>query len=171
MTFKIFNTKIYVSYLFVSLFTLLLFLKQSEQIALCLLFSLFHEMGHIIMMKLCGGEISEIKFLPFGIAIKADDLSSLSPQRQVLILSAGVLVNLLLIPLNPAINIALIIFNLFPVGVLDGGRLLSLFIKSKKILAAISLAVLAVLLALSIKHQNPAMLITLGYLFLTVIFK
>ncbi len=170
MTFKLFNTKIYVSYLFVSAFTLLLFLKQSEKIALCLLFSLFHEMGHIISMKLCGGSISEINFLPFGIAIKSSDLSSLSIARQAIILLSGVLINLILIPINPQINFALILFNLLPIQVLDGGRILDLFLNAKQ-LKIISIVFIFILFLISLKHLNPTLLITLTYLFLTVIFK
>lgn len=171
MTFKLFNTKIYVSYLFISLLTLILLCKESEILSLCLLFSLAHEMGHIIMMKLLGATLSEIKFMPFGIAIKTSDLSALSKLKQTIILLSGVLINALLLPLNFEINLALIMFNLLPVGNLDGGRILKLLTQSRIIHLIISFVILFFLFLLSIKHRNETLLLTSAYLFLTVFFK
>ncbi len=171
MTFKLLNTKIYVSYLFISLLTLVLLYKESEILSLCLLFSLAHEMGHIIMMKLLGATLNEIKFMPFGIAIKTSDLSALSKLKQTIVLLSGVLINAVLLPLNFEINLALIMFNLLPIGNLDGGRILKLLTRSKKVSLVISLIILFPLFLLSIKHQNETLFLTSAYLFLTVFFK
>ncbi len=169
MTFNLFNTKVYVSYLFVSVLTLILFLKNSQTVLFCLLFSLCHEMGHIIFMKLLGSTLYEIRFLPFCIAIKAEDLSSLSKTRQTLVLLAGVFVNFLLLPLNFQINLALIIFNLLPIGTLDGGRILRLFFKTNTIPTIISFLILTPAFVLSIKHQNLTLFLTSLYLFFQIV--
>lgn len=170
MTFKISGTKIYVSYLFVSLLTLLLLYKDSYILALCLLYSLAHETGHIISMKLLGATLNEIKFMPFGIAIKTSDLSALSKLKQTIVLLSGVLINTVLLPLNFEINLALITFNLLPVGNLDGGRILKLFANDKthKI---ISIIILMPLMILFLKYQSITLFLTGVYLFLTVFLK
>ena len=170
MTFKLFGTKIYVSYLFVSLLTLLLLYKDSYILALCLLYSLAHEMGHILSMKLLGATLNEIKFMPFGIAIKTSDLSALSKLKQTIVLLSGVLINTVLLPLNFEINLALIMFNLLPIGNLDGGRILKLFVNDK-IHKIISIIILMPLMILFVKYQSITLFFTGVYLFLTVFFK
>ena len=170
MTFKLFGTKIYVSYLFVSLLTLLLLYKDSYILALCLLYSLAHEMGHILSMKLLGATLNEIRFMPFGIAIKTSDLSALSKLKQTIVLLSGVLINAVMLPLNFEINLALITFNLLPVGNLDGGRILKLF-ANDKIHKIISIIILMPLMILFVKYQSITLFFTGVYLFLTVFFK
>lgn len=170
MTFKLFGTKIYVSYLFVSLLTLLLLYKDSQILALCLLYSFAHETGHIISMKLLGATLNEIKFMPFGIAIKTSDLSALSKLKQTIVLLSGVLINTVLLPLNFEINLALIMFNLLPIGNLDGGRILKLFVNDK-IHKIISIIILMPLMILFVKYQSITLFFTGVYLFLTLFLK
>ncbi len=100
---------------------------------------LFHEAGHIISAKLCKGKIRKISVGVFKLAI-GYDMYSLSYKREFLVTISGILCNLFLafsaFMLNKsggeqlsflvACNLSLALVNLYPVSVLDGGRILKL---------------------------------------------
>ncbi len=113
-----------------------------------------HELGHSIVAKAKGSYIHEIVLYPFGGAAKIANIPK-RPLDEILVALAGPAVSLLLgivgifaglrileatsdtthYPLIlelGAINIALFVFNLFPVFPMDGGRVLRALLTSKK---------------------------------------
>lgn len=102
----------------------------------CILFSLFHETGHLIPLLLSGVRVKEISLGAFGVRIIKDDMS-LSYKTECVAALCGPIVNLIflivfsvlknydeifILPFN--INSGLFIINLLPVRMLDGGRFL-----------------------------------------------
>lgn len=182
MTFYFHSTKIRISYLFVSLLTLLLFSKKTNAVFFCILFSLFHELGHVFAAMLCKVKITSLSFEPFGICIKCDDVSSLSAFKRIFIFSSGVLVNLVfsLIPQFSPINFSLLFFNLLPIGWLDGGRILfeilSAFLKEEtadtvhSVLSFLFLTPLSAI-AVMVSNKNPTLLLVCVYLLITILLK
>jgi len=96
--------------------------------------SLFHELGHIAAMSVCGEKISNITILPFGIDIKRTS-NFLSYKNDIFINSAGIITNLILCLLAIRFpktkeslffiqsNILLICINILPIRILDGGQI------------------------------------------------
>ena len=182
MTFTLFKIKIYISYFFVSGLTLLLFLKQANGVFYCIFFSLLHEIGHIIAIILCKVKITSLRFEAFGICISCDELGSLSLFKKILVLSGGALVNLAFVMLSQStmINLCLVIFNMLPIGWLDGGRILYEILctcfkenKADIIHSVISFILLTPITAMSLYfvNKNPTLLLVCLYLCITVLLK
>lgn len=91
-----------------------------------------HELAHLLAMKLCGAEITAVTLYGAGIKIKSDNAESLSAKRQSAIYSAGCIMNFALAAVlwdaeahaSALINLFTGLFNLLPIGELDGARLL-----------------------------------------------
>lgn len=113
-----------------------------------------HELGHSIVARAKGSYIQEIVLYPFGGAAKIMNIPT-RPVDEILVALAGPAVSLLLgifgifvgfrlLDTHPeashyplifelgAINLALFIFNLFPVFPMDGGRVLRAVLAHKK---------------------------------------
>lgn len=182
MTFSVFNIKVKVSYLFISALTLTLFLKENATLFFCILFSLFHECGHIFLMHILGANLSEISFEVFGICIKSQNISALGSFKRIAVFSGGVMVNLIFALLNcyPKINLSLAFFNILPIGWLDGGRILlevltALFGERAGdiIHSVVSFLTLSVFsfFAFSLIKTNLSIGVVIVYLLLSVLFK
>ena len=110
---------------------------------------LVHESGHIIATKLCNGKIRKISVGVYKLAIGYDSYD-LSYKQELLVSISGVIFNLIfafavfllgnkeseVYKFLINCNLSLAIINLYPVSVLDGGRilklsLLSLFLEEK----------------------------------------
>ena len=95
--------------------------------------ALSHEIGHLLAMTVLGEQPQKIVFGSFGIRIEKRPGTRLSYHKEILIYAAGPAVNLLAAGLfagHPAVcrvHLLLGIFNLLPVGVLDGGQILRCF--------------------------------------------
>ena len=94
---------------------------------------LVHEGGHILVMRLTGARILAMRFCAVGVRLEKRGL--LSYGRETAVYLGGVAANLLAAGVSvllcgwngfAAVNLALCIFNLLPVGRLDGGVLLGL---------------------------------------------
>lgn len=97
-----------------------------------------HELGHYGAVRLLGGQVSLLRLTCVGAEMRLSARSPLAPAGQLLAALAGPAVNLLLALLSARIagqageraclfaglNLALGLFNLLPVGPLDGGRIL-----------------------------------------------
>lgn len=163
--------------LVVSAVTLLLFLgvmawRNNLETAVLLSGALlFHELGHIVAMRLFGSRDTSLLFIPLlGGAAVQNDRPLIKPWQEVVILLAGPLPGILLgaglllvsmfqpaalpawtAPLIP-ILLGLNLFNLLPISPLDGGQLVNTAIFSRlprlgvvfKALSGVALAALAI---------------------------
>lgn len=105
----------------------------SETAAAAMAACLLHELGHMAAMKLSGVKIRGLTFYSGGIGLKSEPLSLLKTGREIFILAAGPLVNLFLGAISGAlgfgifagVNLSLMLFNLLPLSMLDGGRIMA----------------------------------------------
>lgn len=107
---------------------------------------LWHETGHAIMAKLCGGEVYSINLHWFGGSCQHGRVKT--PEREVLIASGGVIAQAILMVgaiiassvlpvITPAMaimlhtfiktNLVIMLFNLLPVPSFDGGKIFAYF--------------------------------------------
>lgn len=172
------GTRIVFCFSFVAVAVICILLYDEAVIYLSLASSLAHEAGHLAFMKLFGVRIREIKFYGGGIGISAAD-EPLSYPKQILIACGGVLINLLLCIMSYSfsktlfyINLALAIFNLLPIGYLDGAEIVSLsvhrFPRSEKVFALIKIiavaGISAIGLYIAVKGASISALITVLFL-------
>ena len=135
------NTKIKISFPTLIFFAVLIF-NFNPMYLIPFVSAYLHEMGHIIVMKICGQNINQIKILPFGIDIQKNNALS-SYKADILISSAGILVNLLLIFLCKVFyqgyfadffitsNFILIFINILPIKSFDGGQIIETLLALK----------------------------------------
>lgn len=173
---------------------LLLFAAIDEQHLLIslLLAAVLHEGGHILLLRLCGGQIEALRITAMGAELRIRHSERLSYGREIAAVLAGPCSNLLAMYILAALAVqwnwengflyaglhgALALFNLLPVRMLDGGRSLYLLLSWKtepitaaRVMHAVSCLCLSVLLALGaalqwvIGIQLPLMLLE-GWLF------
>lgn len=145
-----------------------------------------HEGGHILALRLTGAQIAAMEFCPFGVRLQKRGLLGYASEAAVY--SGGVLANaaalLLALPwggwsLFALANLALIVFNLLPVGRLDGGQLLHLLLlrrlspdRADLVRKGIGFLLLTPLFGaafLLLPGGNYTLLFTAGYLALTML--
>ena len=115
---------------FLLLCSWLLYRDQSGIVWLGLISCVLHELGHIVPLSLFGSYVKEITITIFGAKIEFENY--LSYVEEFITAASGPVVNLCLAMigkyfLSPAfagVNLVLFIFNLLPVGPLDGARIL-----------------------------------------------
>lgn len=132
MRLKIGGTTLIVDYYFVAPAALILIVLQREEILLCTLFCVLHELGHLSAMLAFGQKPLSVELGYYGMRINCGE--KLLPANQDIIISAaGPAVNIILAIIFGlcgnftlmSVNISLAVFNLLPVKMLDGGRILS----------------------------------------------
>lgn len=166
MSFQFCGVRIEVKFLFIAVLAMLLTVDRSGVVLYAFISSAAHELAHLLAMLLFKGNVLSISFEIFGIRIVKTD--SLLLHEEIITLLAGPSVNILLfflcsgsalpsVSLIAAVNLAIGVFNLLPVGSLDGGMVVSLlcnhFWGSKtgnKVVFAISLIILVPLVVLGI---------------------
>ena len=90
---------------------------------------MFHELGHLLFIKIFKRKINKITVLPFGGIIDYQNNDNMPLYQDFLINGGGLLVNIILFfifkdGLFREYNIIIIAFNVLPIFPLDGGRLL-----------------------------------------------
>lgn len=130
-----------ISFLFFALITAYLLIDKNGYGYCGVLAAMMHELAHVIVYIALGRKPQEVSLAIEGIRLKANK-QYLSPGKEALALSAGCLVNLsMFLLLNQFFHsqemtmmalthLSLGVFNLLPVGSLDGGMLLRLFLES-----------------------------------------
>jgi stage IV sporulation protein FB len=117
------RVKIEFSFVLILSFATLLCLSDLQYL---LLFSALHELAHMIVLLMCGGKPNSLTFSFYGLALKYD--STLSTFRELLVIIAGPIVNLILyLIIRDDINLILFALNVLPIYPLDGGRVLRLY--------------------------------------------
>lgn len=138
MNFRIKQVYVSITWHFLALITFMLSLR-SENVLYAVLFSLFHEIGHLASMIALGNAPQSVSFELTGINIKRTQEVNVSLSREIIIALAGPFMNLILFlffvlvnfqngsakALNAAsVNLIFMTFNLLPVKGLDGGKVL-----------------------------------------------
>ncbi len=131
MSFRFADLRIFLGYEVVAAMTAVLLLDRENRIICCFLAALLHELGHLLMMKLCGVRVRGLRLRLFDVLIEADEPPTV--RSDVWITLGGVTMNflfaLIFAPIDTRLslpNLALGIFNLLPVMSLDGGHLLGI---------------------------------------------
>lgn len=142
MRFSVFGIPVLVTWHFLALITFMLSL-QTENVLYAVLFSLFHEIGHLAAMTAVGNVPQSVSFELTGINIKRTLETGVSLAKEIVIAIAGPFANLIffvflmLIYLQngsvkcfnaSCVNLILMTFNLLPVKGLDGGKVLYYFV-------------------------------------------
>lgn len=153
MRFRIRGVPVIIDYYFVAVLTLTLVVFKNESILMCFIFCVLHELGHLAAMSFFGEKARSVTLGYFGMRIDCG-VCFLPKLPKIVIAAAGPFVNLILafacriFEFDEAalVNLGLTVFNLLPVGMFDGGRILSVFM-SERTLRIIGIAVGIVLSA------------------------
>lgn len=138
MRFRIKGVALTIDYYFIAVLTLMLVVFRNESILLCFLFCILHELGHLAAMMFTGEKAKSVTLGYFGMRIECN--TGIMPRfSEIIIAAAGPSVNLILYFLCKAVdldgaaqtNLGLAVFNLLPVSMLDGGRILSAFVSER----------------------------------------
>lgn len=132
--------KIDISFYVVAL--ICIFFKVFNMFFYFFIFVLLHEIAHILVGKLFGLKCKKIVITPIGQFAILDKLETIDRNKKMLIVSAGVLLNLFFaflfsfftnekMQLIRNINLLIAFFNILPIYPLDGGRFLQYFLGSK----------------------------------------
>lgn len=153
-----------------------------------------HELGHLIVMAACGVRARSVSFTALGVNIRRDSGNTLSYAKEIAVCLGGPAVNLAMalwlhlacfhsmrVMLLVAANIAVAVFNLAPIGDLDGGQIVSLLTArffspsvSRAISRAASFLVLGLLFGFAIflaliRWPNPSLFVACAFLTANVI--
>lgn len=157
MTFYISKISVSVDFRFVALITLMLVLFPDSLAAMCFLMCVLHETGHLLAMVLFGKRAEKITFDYFGMKIDTDK-HFIPPAKEALIAFSGPCVNLIMSAIFyllgkndvAVLNLALAVFNLLPVTMLDGGHIVSAFFPDSRLHRILSISCAVILLAVGI---------------------
>lgn len=133
---KLKKTALRLDFSFFAVIALFLLLDTTGFGLMALLACALHELAHILVMAIFGISVDEITFYGAGIRISAAKTEFSKPAVRALILSAGCAANFVLAVIfgqsgqheAAAINLFTGIFNLLPIGELDGAGLLKLLL-------------------------------------------
>ncbi len=135
---KLKQTLIRLDFSFFAVVALYLLLDESGFGLAALAACFMHETAHFIAMALCGVRADSLTLYGAGMRITSGGLERAKPFQKVVILSAGVFVNLIAAAVfwsleefgAAAVNLFTGLFNLLPMGELDGAQMLKmLFIR------------------------------------------
>lgn len=165
MKFKLFDTEIYISFLFAATVTIMLLTDKTGYMLPALFAIILHELGHLFMMWLLECAPKRIKLIPASVQITAPFQKRY--RNDILVAAAGSSVNILLfltlyfnylafrneVTLYFALlNLVIGGFNLLPVKGLDGGTILFCILEKYKgpDKAAVTLKIITIILAVAL---------------------
>lgn len=198
MSFKLFDCKIGISFLFVALITGTIIYDKSLSVLWGVLAALIHEIGHLLAMIIIGDKPESIMFNLFDVAIVDTKRAAHSYKHDVFILALGPILNICIFGLFyftysffeienlytfSLQNLFLGMMNLLPIESLDGGQILYILFsksfsqrKTEIIIQIISFVVLFPLLIIGLiillrSKYNFSLLFISLYLMAVIIFK
>lgn len=130
MNFDVLGVKVTVSYPFLAVLTVFLVMDKTGLGGRMLCAALIHELGHLLVMYLLRQPPHGIDFVSFGIRIRKQQSTKVSYWGEVAIFLAGPLLNFFFAAIITftrgftqlaQIHLLLGLFNLLPIGALDGG--------------------------------------------------
>ncbi|MDR0943784.1 MAG: site-2 protease family protein [Ruminococcus sp.] len=133
------DTDIIFRFTFFAVAAIFLLFRDNEIALMGIAASLIHEFGHIFAMKIFGVRLRAVEFYLLGIKINKSGTKILPIAKEFLILIAGILLNIIISVISLVsekhifqtfgmVNAAIGLFNLFPIGVFDGGQIKELLI-------------------------------------------
>ncbi|MBR6510413.1 MAG: hypothetical protein IKT38_07390 [Clostridia bacterium] len=175
MKFKIFSTKIYISFFFMAVFTVMLATDRTGLILPLFFAIIMHECGHLFCMWAEDVSLKQIKIIPSGIQI----ISGFSGEykKDIKVALCGPIVNIALFVilyfnylsfgneqvLNYALlNLIIAIYNLLPVKGLDGGTILYSIIARKSNINKAEITLKFITLSVAIAVLITAVLLTVN---------
>lgn len=176
--------KVRISSGFLMLLAFLFWLDEGADILLpAIAAAALHELGHIAAIYLVGDTVKQINITAIGAEIKQVGRICLSYQKEALVALAGPLTGFLVAWVAVGLKLWLLaamcvgqgIFNLLPVGPLDGGRALYALIAGRfddacaeRVVCGTSSVVVGVLLGVGLillrRYGNPTMILTVIWL-------
>ncbi len=164
MKFKLFDTEIYISFLFSAAVTIMLLTDKTGYMLPALFAIILHEIGHLFMMWILECSPKRIKLIPASVQITAPFQKRY--RNDFLVAASGPTVNILLfltlyfnylafgneVTLYFALlNLVIGLFNLLPVKGLDGGTILFCILEKYKgpDKAAVILKIITIVLAMA----------------------
>jgi len=136
MIFRIKRLYLCVSWYFFLIIVWALFTDKIESFLLCLLALIFHEFGHIFVINILKENINIFYVLPFGFCCRLKNQNKISDKNMMRILLAGPVTSFCVSGLFclwtkefALINFIIGLFNLLPIGELDGGRIMEIWAK------------------------------------------
>lgn len=179
------SVQLRISLLFLALLTALLFLQPEGVAVSCVLASVMHECGHLLVMLLLRCPPERCTLGAFGMRMEIGHRHLPGYRKNLLISLAGPAVNAAAAGLLWAVScrraavvhLVLCVFNLLPAQPLDGGEILyclfclhfspqqaSRFVRGISFAVLLPLALLAAIAAVS-RHGNGTLLVVGVYLF------
>ncbi|MCL2056699.1 MAG: hypothetical protein FWH02_05725 [Oscillospiraceae bacterium] len=139
--FRLFGVEFFISFWFFAVLGFILITGREALAFYLLLPVLIHECGHLLVMAVCGMRIKTVRFLAFCIDIRRCEDRLPSYGKDIAAALGGVLANFaaagllyffafqsMRMMLMVSVNIAVALFNLVPIGRLDGGRVMGLLL-------------------------------------------
>jgi len=135
--------KLYNTYIIISPYLLIIVLwcfitNKLKEFLICFVALLIHELGHLITAYMLKEKVAILKVLPIGFSCRFKNQSQIMDKSMIKIIIAGPAVSLLMAGLFlfwtkdfAIINLMIGLVNLFPIGELDGMRVLNLIMENK----------------------------------------
>lgn len=198
MTLIVGATRYKIDFTFALTVTLMLIFCHKETVLICLMSSLLHEAGHLILMYILGQKVIAVTFGAFGIRIDRQSEMSVSYKNEAIIAFGGIGVNLITALISAiyyivsgcsfairltAVNIFIAIFNSIPIDTLDIGRVLRytllchydesrchIIMKTVSVIAVNILSLICIIYSLKFT-VNPSLIAVTVYLYVITLFK
>lgn len=128
--FRLFSVDFKIDFSFFMFMALVFMTNNYSSVIIFFLACAVHETGHLIAMFFTGAEVKSISISGLGINIMQSRKNLISSFRSLIILSGGVLVNLLIFLSGifcsnfENMNLMLFFFNILPFRNLDGGSII-----------------------------------------------
>lgn len=139
MIFKVYGIRVEITFLFVAFITFIISLKVPANVFVTVVSSIFHEMGHLLMMLMVGNKPEKVRFHIVGMNIIRQENFKISRKGEIVISLGGPMMNFIIVIIScvflcfyesqlmlicACINLILMTFNLLPIKSLDGGAVL-----------------------------------------------